>query len=79
MSDRSASFATAAQDVRSSVYTTSTAELQRILVELPATLPAGTEERLSRTRISGQLIELREDRGRGGRPDKKPHRKGRRP
>ncbi|WEV78406.1 DEAD/DEAH box helicase [Janibacter cremeus] len=49
------------------------------LVELPASLPAGTEDRLRRTRISGQLIELREDRGRGGRPDKKPHRKGRRP
>ena len=47
------------------------------LVELPATLPPGTAERLRRTRISGQLIELREDRGK--RPDKKPHRKGRRP
>lgn len=49
------------------------------LVELPATLPPGTADRLRRTRISGQLIELREDRGRGARPDKKPHRKGRRP
>ena len=46
------------------------------LVELPASLPAGTWEKLRTTRISGQLIELREDRGRPGRPDKKPHRKG---
>ena len=55
------------------------------LVELPATLPPGTEDKLRATRISGQLIELREDRGRPGRgdrgprPQKKGHRKGRRP
>ena len=49
------------------------------LVELPATLPSGTTDRLRKTRISGQLIELQPDRGRGGRPDRKPHRKGRRP
>ena len=51
------------------------------LVELPATLPPGTWEKLRGTRISGQLIELREDRGRPGRPhgtDRKPHRKGQR-
>ncbi|WP_338751167.1 DEAD/DEAH box helicase [Janibacter alittae] len=46
------------------------------LVELPATLPPGTEDKLRRTRISGQLIELRQDRGRGGGSAKKPHRKG---
>ena len=33
------------------------------LVELPATLPPGTFEKLRSTRISGQLIELSEDRG----------------
>lgn len=33
------------------------------LVELPSPLPAGTEERLSDTRISGRLIELRPDTG----------------
>ncbi|GAA3707444.1 DEAD/DEAH box helicase [Terrabacter ginsenosidimutans] len=33
------------------------------LVELPATLPPGTLEKLRSTRISGQLIELSEDRG----------------
>ncbi|MGE9783913.1 DEAD/DEAH box helicase [Janibacter sp. G368] len=63
------------------------------IVELPATLPEGTAERLRSTRISGQLIELREWQERGGgrggprrdKPpygkksfDKKPHRKGRR-
>lgn len=60
------------------------------LVELPADLPKGTTERLSKTRISGQLIELsgpgkggagkggRPGKSSGGRPDKKPHRKGRR-
>lgn len=49
------------------------------LVELPATLPPGTADRLRKTRISGQLIELTESRDRGGRPGKKkPHRKGRR-
>ncbi|MFW5468965.1 DEAD/DEAH box helicase [Knoellia sp. CPCC 206435] len=46
------------------------------LVELPATLPPGTEAKLRGTRISGQLIELTESQERGGRPDKKPHRKG---
>ncbi len=50
------------------------------LVELPAVLPPGTADRLRKTRISGQLIELTESRERGGRPGrKKPHRKGRRP
>lgn len=33
------------------------------LVELPSPLPAGTEERLRDTRISGRLIELRPDTG----------------
>jgi ATP-dependent RNA helicase DeaD len=37
------------------------------LVELPADLPPGTAERLASTRISGKLIELRED---TGRPDR---------
>ncbi|WP_147062108.1 DEAD/DEAH box helicase [Knoellia locipacati] len=49
------------------------------IIELPATLPAGAWEKLRGTRISGQLIELREDSGRPGRPDRKPHRKGPRP
>lgn len=43
------------------------------LVELPASLPAGTSDRLSQTRISGQLIELSET---SERADKKPYRKG---
>jgi len=34
------------------------------LVELPAELPPGTEEKLASTRISGKLIELRADKGR---------------
>ncbi|WP_035932631.1 DEAD/DEAH box helicase [Knoellia aerolata] len=46
------------------------------LVELPATLPPGTEAKLRGTRISGQLIELTESRERSSRPEKKPHRKG---
>lgn len=46
------------------------------LVELPATLPPGTADKLRATRISGQLIELSESQERGGRPDKKPYRKG---
>ena len=49
------------------------------LIELPVTLPAGAWEKLRSTRISGQLIELQEDSGRPGRPDRKPHRKGPRP
>ena len=49
------------------------------LIELPVTLPAGAWEKLRGTRISGQLIELQEDSGRPGRPDRKPHRKGPRP
>ena len=52
------------------------------LVELPAQLPPGTEQKLAGTRISGKLIELRPDSGgpkRQGRPDRKPHRKGPRP
>ena len=48
------------------------------LVELPTTLPAGAWEKLRATRISGQLIKLAESSERGGRPDKKPHRKGQR-
>lgn len=36
------------------------------IVELPATLPEGTADRLQSTRISGQLIELREWQERGG-------------
>jgi ATP-dependent RNA helicase DeaD len=59
------------------------------LVELPAQLPAGTEERLAGTRISGKLIELRPDAGRpqdrhrkrdadrGPAPRKKPRHKSR--
>lgn len=46
------------------------------LVELPATLPPGTWDKLRSTRISGQLIELSTSQERGKRPDKKPHRKG---
>lgn len=46
------------------------------LVELPASLPEGTWDRLRTTRISGQLIKLSESSERGSRPDKKPHRKG---
>jgi ATP-dependent RNA helicase DeaD len=38
------------------------------VVELPADLPAGTLSRLSGTRISGKLIELRPDRPRPPRP-----------
>jgi len=41
------------------------------LVELPADLPAGTLDRLARTRISGHLIHIQRD---SGAP--KPHRKG---
>ena len=46
------------------------------LVELPADLPGGTLQRLSGTRISGKLIEIKPDNGppRGGRPAG--HRKG---
>ena len=44
------------------------------LVELPADLPSRTLDALSRTRISGQLIELtREDGGRVGRAQKPRH------
>jgi len=47
------------------------------IVELPSPLPPGTEDKLSRTRISGQLIELRPWTERGPRKGpKKPHRKG---
>jgi ATP-dependent RNA helicase DeaD len=48
------------------------------LVELPATLPPGAWEALRSTRISGRLIELTLDEGRGGTGGfaKKPHRKG---
>jgi ATP-dependent RNA helicase DeaD len=43
------------------------------LVELPAQLPPGTEDKLAATRISGKLIELRPDRG--PKQGRKPHRK----
>ncbi|GGN09497.1 ATP-dependent RNA helicase DeaD [Terrabacter tumescens] len=45
------------------------------LVELPATLPPGTMDKLRTTRISGQLIELSEDRGPRGGGTKKPYTK----
>ncbi|WP_043993998.1 DEAD/DEAH box helicase [Leifsonia xyli] len=54
------------------------------IVELPADLPGGTLARLTGTRISGKLIELRPDRGagarrkldeRGERPPRKPRRR----
>ena len=52
-------------------------------MELPADLPADVLEKLSGTRISGKLIEIRADRGaprrdergdRGDRPARKPQR-----
>ena len=47
------------------------------LVELPATLPPGTWDKLRSTRISGQLIELSESQERGSRPaHSKPYSKG---
>jgi ATP-dependent RNA helicase DeaD len=48
------------------------------LVELPAHLPPGAEERLASTRISGKLIELRRDDGPpgGAKRSKKPRHKG---
>ncbi|HEU4336859.1 MAG TPA: DbpA RNA binding domain-containing protein, partial [Nocardioides sp.] len=49
------------------------------LVELPASLPPGTLDRLSDTRISGKLIEIKADSGPPrGRPGGRPggHRKG---
>jgi len=47
------------------------------LVELPATLPPGTWDKLRSTRISGQLIELSESQERGSRSGPpKSHRKG---
>jgi ATP-dependent RNA helicase DeaD len=49
------------------------------IVELPATLPPGTWEKLRSTRISGQLIELtRDDGSRRGGFQKKPRTKGNR-
>src|SRR6185437_12800714 len=39
------------------------------IVELPADLPGDTLSRLTGTRISGKLIELRPDRGAGARRD----------
>ncbi|WP_089907137.1 DEAD/DEAH box helicase [Leifsonia sp. 21MFCrub1.1] len=42
------------------------------IVELPADLPAGTLSRLTGTRIGGKLIQLRPDRGAGGRRDAGP-------
>jgi ATP-dependent RNA helicase DeaD len=44
------------------------------LVELPAELPRGAEQRLADTRISGKLIELRRDTGGPKKPYKKKHR-----
>ena len=52
------------------------------LVELPANLSRETLDRLSDTRISGQLIELRPDAGRPQRRtdgDRKPYRDDRKP
>src|SRR5687767_3421513 len=46
------------------------------LVELPADLPPGTLQRLSGTRISGKLIEIRPDDGPPGRQRKPRHKKG---
>lgn len=51
------------------------------LVELPAELPKDSLDKLARTRISGQLIELQLDKGPGGRGKRgpssgKPYRKG---
>ena len=48
------------------------------LIELPAELPPGARDRLRSTRISGQLIELTEDRGprRDAGDRNKPYRKG---
>jgi ATP-dependent RNA helicase DeaD len=51
-------------------------KIDHSLVELPADLPPRTLDALSRTRISGQLIELtREDGGDGGVRRKKPRHK----
>lgn len=47
------------------------------LVELPASLPASTFDRLSDTRIAGKKIDLRPDRGRPGRPTGGPGKKPR--
>jgi len=49
------------------------------LVELPADLPAATLDRLSGTRISGQLIQLRLDTGGPSRRDDRPPRRDDRP
>ncbi|HEY2555727.1 MAG TPA: DEAD/DEAH box helicase, partial [Diaminobutyricibacter sp.] len=49
------------------------------LVELPADLPGDTLARLQDTRISGKLIEIRPDRGRGGRRDDRDDRPQRKP
>ena len=41
------------------------------LVDLPENLPDGTLDRLSRTKIQGRSIDIRQDRGRPGRPHAK--------
>jgi ATP-dependent RNA helicase DeaD len=47
------------------------------IVELPADLPRATLEKLSATRISGKLIELKPDRGPGRRDGAPPKRRDR--
>ncbi|RLP78001.1 DEAD/DEAH box helicase [Mycetocola tolaasinivorans] len=47
------------------------------LVELPASMPADTLDRLANTRISGQLIEIRADRGAPARRENRFEREGR--
>jgi ATP-dependent RNA helicase DeaD len=44
------------------------------IVELPADLPPGTLDRLSATRISGKLIEIKPDLGHPGKRDQRPKR-----
>jgi ATP-dependent RNA helicase DeaD len=44
------------------------------IVELPADLPQGTLDRLSATRISGKLIEIKPDLGHPGKRDQRPKR-----
>jgi ATP-dependent RNA helicase DeaD len=44
------------------------------IVELPANLPRETLDRLSATRISGKLIEIKPDQGRPGQRGQRPHR-----
>ena len=51
-------------------------QVDHSLVELPADLPRGTLDALSRTRISGQLIELTREDGERPARAKKPRHKG---